>query len=83
MRIRMSTIYAGPHGTCAPGGILDLPEASAYDLIERGYAVQEGAEAVPQPAGVDAGLAAGTVDSAVLAPPATAEAPANRRRRGR
>lgn len=80
MRIRMSTIYAGPHGTCAPGGILDLPEAAAYDLIERGYAVQEGAEALPA---VDAGLAAGTVDSAVLAPPATAEAPANRRRRGR
>lgn len=49
MRVRMKTIMAGPAGTAGPGDILDLPDAVAYDLIERRFADQV-EEAVTGPA---------------------------------
>lgn len=45
MRVKMRTSYAGPAGSCAAGGIVDVPEAEAAGLVAGGYA-----EVVPVPA---------------------------------
>lgn len=68
----MRTTMAGPSGTAAAGDVLDLAPAAAYDLIERGYAVQVGAAAAPEPA----------PEQATAPAPETAEAPPRRRGRG-
>lgn len=39
MRIKLLTLMAGPTGTYNAGQIIDMPEAQAKELIDRGYAV--------------------------------------------
>lgn len=79
----MRTTLAGPSGTAAAGDVLDLPEAAAYDLIERGYAVQLGAVQV---GAVHVGAAPASdpapAEQATASAPETAEAPPRRGRRG-
>lgn len=40
MRIRLKTTYAGPSGSCAAGGVIDLPDGEAYGIVEAGYGSQ-------------------------------------------
>lgn len=53
MKVTLKTTMAGPAGGGAAGQTIDVPQAQAYDLIERGYAEQppepakERAELVP------------------------------------
>jgi hypothetical protein len=49
LKVLLKQAYAGPHGACAAGGKLDLPEAHARSLIEGGLAeefIEEIAEEV-------------------------------------
>jgi len=53
MRVRVKTIYAGPHGSAGPGDEIDLPDEQAQALIDDGNAVSvtpkpETATAPPQ-----------------------------------
>ena len=38
MKIRMRTTYAGPHGNCDPGGVIDLDDTEGKRLIAAGFA---------------------------------------------
>jgi hypothetical protein len=40
MKVRMKTIFASPVQRCDIGEVIDVPQAQAYDLIERGFAEQ-------------------------------------------
>jgi hypothetical protein len=48
----MKTTMAGPAGTVHAGQVCDLPDFTAYDLIERGYAEQVGF-APPKPQAIE------------------------------
>lgn len=69
MLVKLRTVYAGAYATGQPGHILDLPAEEAENLISCGYATP-----------VDAAV---KVESAVVAQPQTAVAPAQERPRGR
>lgn len=66
MKIRMKSIYAGPRGSFSPGQVADLDQASAYALIEGGFAEQ-----IDEPA---------TVEEATATGRETATAPAQRKK---
>lgn len=40
MRVKIRTNMAGPAGAHLAGSIVNLDQAQAYDLIERGFALQ-------------------------------------------
>lgn len=79
MRVLMRTQYAGPSGSAAPGGIIDLSEAEAGGLIAGGYAEAVETALAPIPAPVAEAVA----EAAIAAAPETATAPPSRGRGGR
>ena len=47
MLVKLRTNFAGPTIAAGAGQVIDLPDAAAYDLIERGYASQVDAPLSP------------------------------------
>lgn len=78
MKVRLKTIMAGPTCNHGVGDIADLPQAQAYDLIERGHAEQ----LEPDPQGsarIEAAVAA-PAEVAMMPPAGRKVTPPTRRR---